>query len=384
MRPALAARPALLVGACLLAVSLAACTASDTAPPQAEEGAEVTPFDASGDDPSGGVEDPNDEDDGSSLDASDDAETDEEQLDGQPEDGDDAQSEDTLRDTGDASPGDDTDDGDAADASTSEDDGDADEEEEDGSEEPDASLDGTDAEGDAPSVCLPACEDRTCGSDGCGGVCGRCEFGERCTNAGRCESILPRCGDGLVRGEETCDPGPDRIVEGCLSNCQVAAGWTCSGEPSECTQRDLEESGTLCSRPIPVDGGKFYGRLDLAGQFNSYTPWMGECRDGVFGTRSSGPDLTFSVDVRAGDSVRARAKSGFTPMTIVIATACGEDDPVDYVLNESCVAIAQTETLNNWIEVTWTAEEDGVLFVVVGAIRSFSTGGAFDLSIDVQ
>lgn len=147
-----------------------------------------------------------------------------------------------------------------------------------------------------------------------------------------------------------------------------------------CTQRDLEEDGTLCSRPIEIIPGKFFGRLSLAGQFNSYHPFYGTCLDEGFPTRSTGPDLTFALAVREGARVRARMRSNVMPVTLALSTACGDDDPIDYVLNEACVAIAQTDVLGAWAEVTWTSDREGLVYLVTGTPRT-TASGLFDLEV---
>ena len=48
------------------------------------------------------------------------------------------------------------------------------------------------------------------------------------------------CGDGEVEGEETCDDGDTDNGDGCNGSCNVESGWSCLGEPSECTQDPLE------------------------------------------------------------------------------------------------------------------------------------------------
>jgi hypothetical protein len=63
-----------------------------------------------------------------------------------------------------------------------------------------------------PATCVSRCEERTCGSDGCGGTCGMCPEGAEC-----------------VAG--ACDLGP------CEGRCAV--GDYCNGDTGEC------ESGTL-------------------------------------------------------------------------------------------------------------------------------------------
>jgi len=54
------------------------------------------------------------------------------------------------------------------------------------------------------------------------------------------------CGDGIVAADEDCDNGPgQQIGFGCDDNCQVAAGWACTGSPSVCS--------TVCGDGIVID-----------------------------------------------------------------------------------------------------------------------------------
>ncbi|GEM_PF-5055547 len=73
--------------------------------------------------------------------------------------------------------------------------------------------------GKCPMVCCPnCCDGRQCGSDGCGGVCGVCPQGELCGSDAQCypESCVPQC-DG-----KEC--GPD----GCGSFCGFCPNGGCS------------------------------------------------------------------------------------------------------------------------------------------------------------
>ncbi len=65
--------------------------------------------------------------------------------------------------------------------------------------------------------CLPSCEGRDCGSDGCGGTCGTCEPGQACSLEGACV-CQPDC-MGKVCGSDGCG--------GTCGGC--ATGLVCSG-----------------------------------------------------------------------------------------------------------------------------------------------------------
>lgn len=53
--------------------------------------------------------------------------------------------------------------------------------------------------------CVPQCDGRFCGDDGCGGQCGECAGGEVCTPGGRCQAdpCVPQC-DGRECGSDGC------------------------------------------------------------------------------------------------------------------------------------------------------------------------------------
>lgn len=97
-------------------------------------------------------------------------------------------------------------------------------------------------------VCLvpPDCGDRVCGDDGCGGLCGTCPEGHRCTE-GTCEACSCEgrsCGDdgcGVSCG--TCDDGNPCTVDRCEA-------WTCRFDQvpvgSPCDDGDPCTAGDRC------------------------------------------------------------------------------------------------------------------------------------------
>jgi cysteine-rich repeat protein len=48
------------------------------------------------------------------------------------------------------------------------------------------------------------------------------------------------CGDGAMDPGEDCDDGGDLEGDGCDADCEVEPGWSCIGEPSECTPGEGE------------------------------------------------------------------------------------------------------------------------------------------------
>ncbi|MBI5527987.1 MAG: hypothetical protein HY897_16775 [Deltaproteobacteria bacterium] len=68
-----------------------------------------------------------------------------------------------------------------------------------------------------PDGCVPVCDGRQCGADGCGGVCGTCAADDVCTDDGRCGAACGQACDGR-------DCGPD----GCGGDCGTCGeGLTC-------------------------------------------------------------------------------------------------------------------------------------------------------------
>ncbi len=65
------------------------------------------------------------------------------------------------------------------------------------------------------------------------------------------------CGNGIVEGTEECDDDGLLALDGCSSNCSIESGWTCSGQPSTCTE--------LCGNN-QLDAGEQCDSAQLGGQ----------------------------------------------------------------------------------------------------------------------
>ena len=72
------------------------------------------------------------------------------------------------------------------------------------------------------ACCTPDCEDKECGSDGCGGNCGECPENADCDGQGQCVCLHEACG-------EICCPAGQVCHEGacCSADC---AGKECGGD----------------------------------------------------------------------------------------------------------------------------------------------------------
>ncbi|MCP3105420.1 FG-GAP-like repeat-containing protein [Myxococcus sp. K15C18031901] len=57
-------------------------------------------------------------------------------------------------------------------------------------------------------------------------------------------SLRAVCGDGVLSGFEVCDDGNQLSGDGCSSVCQLEPGYTCTGQPTVCTDIDECAAGT--------------------------------------------------------------------------------------------------------------------------------------------
>ena len=92
-----------------------------------------------------------------------------------------------------------------------------------------ADIDEPDVEG-GETGCIPECQGKGCGPDGCGGDCGTCPGSTYCTGDGQCQEIPITCGDESCGQEETCQ------------NCPADCG-SCCGD-GFCAQDHSEDCGT--------------------------------------------------------------------------------------------------------------------------------------------
>lgn len=122
---------------------------------------------------------------------------------------------------------------------------------------------------DADGVCLPDCQGKACGEDGCGGVCGTCPPGQGCEAGGcveipcvegaACDDLNPctfedTCADGVCAGEEyTCDDGKECTKNECdgVGDCTfpVAAGYCLIN--NVCHQAGDVRPGNACEECLP-------------------------------------------------------------------------------------------------------------------------------------
>ena len=112
-------------------------------------------------------------------------------------------------------------------------------------------------------VCLPNCDGKECGDDGCGGSCGECDDGNICTGVENCIGSLCSEGDSLVCEdddqctEDSCDPDAGCIFTNTESACD---------DGDECTKGDLCQDG-VCTGASPWPAVMFL--LDTSGSMES-------------------------------------------------------------------------------------------------------------------
>ena len=136
---------------------------------------------------------------------------------------------------------------------------------------------------DAGLACHAACDDRTCGPDGCGGTCGECEEGTSCSLSGTCvpdctpSCPLSGCGGpdgcggtcgcptGQVCDTGTCIPSCCSTFAGACNRC--ADGTPCAGS---CPSGQYCDSGGTCrSTCSPSCAGRACGSDGCGGSCGS-------------------------------------------------------------------------------------------------------------------
>lgn len=140
-------------------------------------------------------------------------------------------------------------------------------------------LEGVGAEG-----CIPACDGRSCGDDGCAGTCGTCTGNQRCDDgSGQCvdAECAPQCA-GIACGDDgcggscgSCGPGLGCDAGRCICLPQCAARTCgddgCGGQCGVCQSPEVCGLGDSCVC-IPDCGGKICGDDGCGGSCGSCVP----------------------------------------------------------------------------------------------------------------
>jgi len=81
---------------------------------------------------------------------------------------------------------------------------------------------------------------------------GNTRAGDGCTPDCQVEDVPQAvCGDGMIEGNEACDDGGTDPDDGCSATCSVESGYTCAGEPSQCSMPSGNADGT-CQKPFEI------------------------------------------------------------------------------------------------------------------------------------
>jgi cysteine-rich repeat protein len=175
------------------------------------------------------------------------------------------------------------------------------------------------------------------------------------------------CGNGIIEPPQACDDANTTAGDGCSATCTIEAGYTCTGQPSVCTNLPAAS----CANPIVVTGNDFqYAGTNIQqyGNDGNYSA-PASCVD-VGGT--GGFDLVFRADMLAGESVRVRE--------------FGTLDAVVHVLTQSqcaggseCVA---SYDFSETIGATYVAPAAGPVYIVLESYGNPAASTTFDLRID--
>ncbi|MDI3473987.1 MAG: hypothetical protein PWR30_310 [Candidatus Woesearchaeota archaeon] len=102
-------------------------------------------------------------------------------------------------------------------------------------------------------TCIPDCEGKECGGDGCGGSCGSCDSGERCL-WGQCVALCtPNC-EGKECGDDGCGGscGYCNLNEICSNGKCISSSCTPSCGSAECGYVDDGCGGTIYCGSCPL------------------------------------------------------------------------------------------------------------------------------------
>ncbi|MBM4353208.1 MAG: hypothetical protein FJ109_05325 [Deltaproteobacteria bacterium] len=134
----------------------------------------------------------------------------------------------------------------------------------------------TDTAGGEAPCCVPQCEGKECGDDGCGGECGDCGKNQVCAPTGQCECQFHQCGETCCDKDYTsCDDGgccdpycgndcSDTSCLGCLPSCEGdecgddGCGGTCGlcEEGLECLITKFGRRCTTTCEPFSCPEGQ--------------------------------------------------------------------------------------------------------------------------------
>ena len=207
-------------------------------------------------------------------------------------------------------------------------------------------------------VCLPACEDKDCGDDGCGGQCGTCiicgeEKAELCSPDGICPEpfCCPNCDD-----KECGDDGCGGACGVCGPPAACADGH-CVCEP-DCAGKQCgpDNCGGECGQCLPDQECTFAGFCEWVGipcDFGACGDW-GDSDCGECPCPDCDPELTKCVD--------GYCEPGVGPGGMHCADifdCMGECPQNDSGCQQQCITDAPIEAQKSYLDVVECLDEVG-------------------------
>ena len=140
--------------------------------------------------------------------------------------------------------------------------------------------------------CIPSCEGKVCGDDGCGGSCGTCAEGLICSEGACIPECVPECNGGVC-GPDGCGGSCGTCSEGlicsegacipeCVPECNggVCGPDGCGGSCGDCSEGLICLGGACIPECVPECGGKECG-TDGCGGICGICADVDICIDGI-------------------------------------------------------------------------------------------------------
>eukprot|EP01116_Phalansterium_solitarium_P004656 TRINITY_DN156_c0_g2_i3.p1 TRINITY_DN156_c0_g2~~TRINITY_DN156_c0_g2_i3.p1 ORF type:complete len:466 (+),score=117.91 TRINITY_DN156_c0_g2_i3:51-1400(+) len=186
--------------------------------------------------------------------------------------------------------------------------------------------------------------------DGCDSSC-NVEAGWTCGGSG----CKPVCGDGVIRGTETCDDGNSDPGDGCSATCQTEFGYTCVGQPSFCAttcgdglKAGLEACDDGNTRP---DDGCTNCNIDpgwyCVGNNPSVCQFGSPPTTGVVSSTTARPPTTTSSAVPATSAASSPAATTSTPSSSSASTSTSSSSTSSSSTASSTSASASTSSTSS-------------------------------------